>query len=106
VEKSRQDPIVDARALWLETDPLSTISDQTRSTGQTSGVVNNSNLRDGGRPRERGPNDETKPIEKAVTSITSFRQFETNRRMLAKTQVRLLNVPAATPSVMGSRPRP
>jgi ERF superfamily len=42
------DPNVAARALWLETHRLPTISDQTRIE-----------------PRSRGPNDETDPIEKA-----------------------------------------
>jgi hypothetical protein len=67
--KARIDPAVTARALWLQTHPLPTISDQTRIEDPTS-VVNNSDLRnagDGQRPRRRGPNDETNPLEKAAT---------------------------------------
>jgi hypothetical protein len=60
------DPNVAARALWLETHRLPTISDQTRIEESTP-IVNNSDLRNvrRGRPRRRGPNDETNPIEKA-----------------------------------------
>ena len=36
------DPTINARALWLQTHPLPTNSDQTRIEGSTSGVVNNS----------------------------------------------------------------
>jgi hypothetical protein len=58
------DPTIAARALWLETHPLPTISDKTRIEGPTS-VVNNSDLRNAGRrPRRRIPNDETNPIGK------------------------------------------
>jgi hypothetical protein len=42
--KAGIDPNVAARALWLETHPLPTIPDQTRTEGPTS-VVNNSDLR-------------------------------------------------------------
>ncbi len=57
--KAGIDPTVTARALWLQTHPLPTISDQTRIEDPTS-VVDNSDLRnasDGRRPRRRGPNE-------------------------------------------------
>src|SRR5262249_13198566 len=61
--KAGIDPNVAARALWLETHPLPTISDQTRIEGSTS-VANNSDLRNARHkrpPRRLGPDDETKP---------------------------------------------
>jgi hypothetical protein len=64
------DPIVPARALWVETHPLPTISDQKRKDRPTS-VVNVSDLRNaeqGRRPRRRGPNVETKPFEKTINT--------------------------------------
>jgi hypothetical protein len=67
--KAGIDPNVAARALWLETHPLPTIPNHTLIEGPTS-VVNN-NLRNAGhrpRPRRLGPDDETKPIEKAAAS--------------------------------------
>jgi hypothetical protein len=68
--KAGIDPTVAARALWLETHPLPTISDQTRSEGAISGNVNGDLIkaRPGRQPRQRGPNDKTKPIEKAAIS--------------------------------------
>jgi len=64
------DPIVAARALWMETHPLPTISDQKRKDRPTS-VVNGSDLRNaeqGRRPRTRGPNVETKSFEKTINT--------------------------------------
>ena len=64
------DPIVAARALWMETHPLPTISDQKRKDRPTS-VVNGSDLRNaeqGRWPRTRGPNVETKPFEKTINT--------------------------------------
>jgi ERF superfamily len=69
-KKAGIDPTRTARALWLETHPLATISDQTHSEGPTS-VASTSDLRNashGRRPRKRRPNDETNPIEKAAIS--------------------------------------
>jgi hypothetical protein len=58
------DPTIVARALWVETHPLPTISNKTRVGGPTS-VVNNSDLRNAGRrPRRRIPNVENKPLQK------------------------------------------
>jgi hypothetical protein len=59
------DPTVAARALWMETHPLPTISDKKTS------VVNERDLRNaeqGRRPRRRGPNVETKPFEKTINT--------------------------------------
>jgi len=69
-KKAGIDPTLTARALWLETHPLPTISDQTRSEGAISGNVNGDLIkaRPGRQPRQRGPNDKTKPIEKAAIS--------------------------------------
>ena len=67
--KAGIDSTVAARALWLETHPLPPISDKLSIEG--SAIVNNSDLRNarhGKRPRKRGPNDETKPIEKTAIS--------------------------------------
>jgi hypothetical protein len=64
------DPTVAARALWLETHPLPTISDQKRKD-RTNSTVNESDLRNaelGRRPRRRGPNVETKPFEKTINT--------------------------------------
>jgi hypothetical protein len=63
--KAGIDPNVAARALWLETHRPPTISDQSRIEDLTS-TVNNGDLRDDrrGRPRSRGPNDETNLFEK------------------------------------------
>jgi hypothetical protein len=69
-KKAGIDPTLTARALWLETHPLPTISDQTRIEGPTS-VASSSDLRNashGRRTRKQRPNDETKPIEKAAIS--------------------------------------
>jgi hypothetical protein len=69
-EKVGIDPTVAARALWLETHPLPTISDKTRVEGPTSVVVNNSDLREAKCDRlssKKGSSRETKPIEKAAT---------------------------------------
>ena len=69
-KKAGIDPTLTARALWLETHPLPTISDQTRIEGPTT-VASTSDLRNashGRRPRKQRPNDETKPIEKAAIS--------------------------------------
>jgi hypothetical protein len=68
-ERAGIDPTVTARALWLQTHPLPTISDKTRIEDPTF-VVNNSDLKnagDGRRPRRRGPDDETNPIKKTAT---------------------------------------
>jgi hypothetical protein len=59
------DPTVVARALWLETHPLPTISDKTPNEGSTTLVSNNRYDRP---PRNRGSNCETKPIEKAAST--------------------------------------
>ena len=66
-EKAGIDPTLAARALWLETHPLPTISDQTRIDGPTSSgdLTNAGHER---RPRNRGENNETNPIEKAGIS--------------------------------------
>jgi hypothetical protein len=69
-KKAGIDPTLTARALWLETHPLPTISDQTGSEGPIS-QESTSDLRNashGRRPRKQRPNDETKPIEKAAIS--------------------------------------
>jgi hypothetical protein len=57
--KAGIDPNVAARALWLETHPLPTISNKIRSEGPISGNTNGDlgNARDG--QRSRGPNSET-----------------------------------------------
>jgi hypothetical protein len=68
--KAGIDPTVAARALWLETHPLSVVSDRTRVEGATF-VVNNSDPANAGRDRphrDRGSHRETKPIETAVKS--------------------------------------
>ena len=65
------DPTVAARALWLDTHPLPTISDKFGIENPASAVVNTSDPRNaklGRRPRKRGPKDKTKPIEKATVS--------------------------------------
>jgi len=70
-EKASIDPTIAARALWLETHPLPTTSDKAGTENPASAVVNITdprNARRGRRPRKRGPNDETKPIEKAAAS--------------------------------------
>jgi hypothetical protein len=69
--KSGIDPTVAARALWLETRPLPKILDKNGPGGTTSAVANNSDLRNAGHdrpPRNRRPNNETKPIEKAANT--------------------------------------
>jgi hypothetical protein len=60
------DPNVAARALWLETHPLPSMSEETRVEDRSSVVVNNSN-QTSARPRKRGRNYETKLIEKVAT---------------------------------------
>jgi hypothetical protein len=68
-EKASIDPTIAARALWLETHPLPTTSDKAGTENPASAVVNITdprNARRGRRPRKRGPNDETKPIEKVA----------------------------------------
>ena len=65
------DPTVPARALWLETHPLLATPDKLSTEDPTAVVANKSDLRNAryGRPsRKRGPNYETKPIDKAATS--------------------------------------
>jgi ERF superfamily protein len=69
--KASIDPTVTARALWLETHPLPTISDQRRIEGSTLVVGNDSDLKSAKRdrpPRNRSSNGETKPIAKAAIS--------------------------------------
>jgi hypothetical protein len=69
-KKAGIDPSITARALWLETHPLPVISDQTRIDGRTS-VASSSDLTNAGHEKlsaKWGPNDETKPIEKAAIS--------------------------------------
>jgi hypothetical protein len=69
-KKAGIDPSITARALWLETHPLPAISDQTRIDGRTS-VASSSDLTNAGHEKlsaKWGPNDETKPIEKAAIS--------------------------------------
>jgi len=68
-KKAGIDPTVPARALWLETHPLLATPDILSTEGPTAVVANKSDLRNarhGRPPRKRSPNDETKPIEKAV----------------------------------------
>ena len=70
--KAGIDPTLTARALWLQTHPLRTISDQSRIEGSTSVFGNDyrdlkSAKRD--RPaRNRNPNGKTKPLEKGSIS--------------------------------------
>jgi hypothetical protein len=70
--KAGIDPTVTARALWLQTHPLRTISDQPRIEGSTSVVGNdNRDLKSAKRyrpARNRRANNKTKPIEKAAVS--------------------------------------
>ena len=70
--KAGIDPTITARALWMETHPLLTTLDKIGPGGATSAVANNSGLKNNAGhdrpPRNRGPNDETKPIEKAVNT--------------------------------------
>jgi hypothetical protein len=69
--KAGIDPTITARVLWLETHPLPTTLVEIGPEGASSAVANNSGLRNAGHdrpPRNRGPNDETKPIEKAVNT--------------------------------------
>jgi hypothetical protein len=64
------DLTVTARALWLETHPLLTISDKAHVEDATFVVVSDShgrNVRRNRPLRKRGPNFETKPIEKVAT---------------------------------------
>jgi ERF superfamily len=63
--KAGVDPTVTARALWLETHPLPTISEDPTSRGVKSDKTTAAH---GRRTRTRGPNNETKPIEKVVAS--------------------------------------
>jgi len=77
------DPTIPARALWLETHPLPTISNKTRVGGATS-VINNSDLGNAGqRSRRRTPNVETNPNGKPVAF-----QIEANRRNARKSSRR------------------
>jgi hypothetical protein len=65
------DPTAPARALWLQTYPLRTISDQPRSEGSASVVSNESDLKNAKRHRpvrNRNPNGKTKPVEKGPMS--------------------------------------
>jgi hypothetical protein len=66
-KKTGIDPTLTARALWLETHPLPAGSDNMHIKEV---VANDSNLgpRDDRQPRKRGPNSETKPVEKAAIS--------------------------------------
>jgi hypothetical protein len=70
--KAGIDPTVAARALWLETHPLPAISDKKRvDEDPASGLVSRSDRRQtrlDSPARKRGPDDETKPIEKAAAS--------------------------------------
>ena len=69
--KAGIDPSVAARAIWLETRPLPATLDKNGPGGTTSAVANNSDLRNARhdrRPRQRGPNAETNPLEKAAAS--------------------------------------
>jgi hypothetical protein len=66
--KAGIDPTVTARALWLQTHPLPTMSDKTRIEDPTSIVSSDlRNASDGRRPRRTDPGDETNPIEKVAT---------------------------------------
>jgi hypothetical protein len=59
------DPIVSARALWLQTHPLPTASDKTSLEGATSLAAAGPGQRNAKRDRpigKRGPNAKTKPI--------------------------------------------
>jgi hypothetical protein len=60
-EKTGIDPIVTARALWLETHPLLTVLDEVVVAGSGE-----RNARQGRRINKHGSNCETKPIEKAA----------------------------------------
>ncbi len=66
-KKAGIDPTLTARALWLETHPLPAGSDKMHIEEE---VANSSDLgpRDGRQPHKRGPNSQTKPIEKAAVS--------------------------------------
>jgi ERF superfamily len=70
--KAGIDPTVLARALWLDTHPLPAVSDKMHvDENSTSGVVNSGDrttATNGRRPRTRGSNNETKPIDKAAAS--------------------------------------
>jgi hypothetical protein len=70
--KAGIDPTVTARALWLQTHPLRTISDQPRIETSTSVVGNDNRDRKSAkrhRPaRNRNPNGKTKPVEKGFIS--------------------------------------
>jgi hypothetical protein len=69
-KKAGIDPSITARALWLETHPLPAFSDQTRIAGRTSAASSSdlTNARQEKLSAKWGPNDETKPIEKAAIS--------------------------------------
>jgi hypothetical protein len=70
--KAGIDPTVTARALWLKTHPLPTISDQPRLEGSTSVVGNDDrDLKTAKRhrpARNRNPDGKTNPVEKAFIS--------------------------------------
>src|SRR6516165_1613659 len=70
--KAGIDPNVAARALWLETHPFPAISDKKRvDQDPASRLVSRSDPRQTRHdrpPGKRGPNHETKPIEKATVS--------------------------------------
>jgi hypothetical protein len=70
-EKAGINPTANARTLWLETHPLLPISDQGRIERRISEIDNNSDprkRRHDRRSRKRDPNDETKPVQKAITA--------------------------------------
>ena len=64
--KASIDPIAAARALWLNTHPLPTISVGAHIEGPTSAAA--AHARRGRPPRKEGSNDPTNSIEKAATS--------------------------------------
>ena len=64
--KAGIDPTAAARALWLKTHPLPTISVSAHIEGPTSAAA--AHARRGRPPRKEGSNDPTNSIEKAATS--------------------------------------
>ncbi len=64
--KASIDPTAAARALWLKTHPLPTISVSAHIEGPTTAAA--AHARRGRPPRKEGSNDPTNSIEKAATS--------------------------------------
>jgi hypothetical protein len=79
-KKAGIDPAVPARALWLETHPLPTASDETDFEGATSLAAVGTGQRSGRRDRpigKRGPKYKTKPITADLSSALSKRTLGT-----------------------------